>query len=265
VRCRWLAYRVGMDHADVAAYLARIGAAHPAAPDLTALRELHLRHLYAVPFENLSIHLGEPVRLDEKSLLDKVVHRRRGGFCYELNGAFSALLSALGFRVTLLAARVAGAGGMAPLFDHLVLRVDAPEPWLVDVGFGRFCRYPLRLDVRDDQDDPEGTFRIEETPEGDLDVTMDGEPQYRLEPRPRALTDFVFGCWWHQTSPESHFTRNMVCSLAVPGGRITLSGRTLIETSGGARHERELTGDADVLAAYRERFGVTLDRVPALR
>jgi N-hydroxyarylamine O-acetyltransferase len=254
-----------MDRSHVEAYLERLGAAPPSRPDADALRALQERHLRSVPFENLSIHLDEPIRLDHDALVDKLVTRRRGGFCYELNGAFAALLSTLGFQVSLLAARVATApDGFGPPFDHLVLQVDAPEPWLVDVGFGRFSRHPLRLDHRGDQTDPDGVFRIVERDHGDLDVLQDGQPQYRIEPRPRVLADFEPTCWWHQSSPRSHFTRSLTCSLLTDTGRITLSGRRLIRTSGGERHEQVLDDDAQVLAAYRTHFGIDLDRLPTV-
>ncbi|GLY91031.1 arylamine N-acetyltransferase family protein [Actinoallomurus iriomotensis] len=248
-----------MNDSWVDAYLARIGAARPARPDGEALRDLHLRHLLAVPFENLSIHLGEDIVLDPEALVAKVVDRRRGGFCYELGGAFGTLLAALGFDVEILAARVFDGDRLGVPYDHLALRVG---PWLADVGFGDHAHHPLRLDVRGDQPDPGGVFRIAETPEGDLDVSKDGRPAYRLETRPRALGDFEAGCWWHRTSPKSHFTRSVVCSMLTESGRVTLSGRTLIRTTGGERDERELTGDDEVLAAYRSLFGVELDRVP---
>jgi len=255
---------VRVDGPELDAYLARIGAARPARADATALRELQVRHLLAVPFENLSIHLGERIVLEPAALRDKLVRRRRGGFCYELNGAFSELLSTLGFEVTLLAARVFGDDGLGPPFDHLALRVDAggDGPWLADVGFGRHSSYPLRLDTGAEQADPGGTFRIAETADGDLDVIRDGQPQYRVEPRPRSLGDFEPTCWWQQTSPKSHFTRSLVCSLLTEHGRITLSDRTLIRTTGEQRDERTLTGDAEVLDAYRSYFGIVLDRVP---
>src|SRR4051812_31690162 len=116
-----------MDHGTAAGYLERIGIRPeqigPPSPEL--LRELHVRHLESVPFENLSIHLGEPIVLDEDALLDKVIRRRRGGFCYELNGAFGALLTALGFAVEYRAARVFGEGGRLGVpFDHLALVVS---------------------------------------------------------------------------------------------------------------------------------------------
>lgn len=245
----------------VDAYLARIGAERPARADDEALRELHLRHLLTVPFENLGIHLGEDLVLDADALVAKVVDRHRGGFCYELNGAFATLLTALGFEVDLLAARTVGDDGPGIPYDHLALRVG---PWLADVGFGSHTHYPLRLDERGDQDDPGGVFRVAETPDGDIEVGKDGKPVYRLETRPQALRDFRAGCWWHRTSPESHFTRSLVCSMLTGFGRITLSGRTLIRTADGERDERELGGDDEVLDAYRTWFGVDLDRVPEI-
>jgi N-hydroxyarylamine O-acetyltransferase len=254
-----------MDRAVVDSYLARIGARRPARADTEALRDLQVHHLAAVPFENLSIHLGEPILLEEDALLEKVVGRRRGGFCYELNGAFAALLSALGFSVTLQAARVFGPDGLGPPFDHLALRVDLAEPWLADVGFGAFSHHPLRLDVRCDQPDPAGSFRVEDAEDGDLDVLLDGKPQYRLERHPRALRDFEPTCWWQQTSPGSHFATSLVCSLPTETGRVTLSGRSLVETAAGGRRERVLAGDAEVLEAYRAHFGIALDRVPSVR
>jgi len=251
-------------------YLQRIGLATRPAAGVAGLRELQAAHLRAVPFENLSIHLGEPIVLTGDALLAKVVDRRRGGFCYELNGAFAALLRALGYRVTLLQARVFGKdGSLGPPYDHLALRVDLDAPWLADVGFGRFTTYPVRLDARGEQADPAGPVLVR--PAGgadgaggaDLDVLIGGVPQYRLEQRPRELADFRATCWYHQTSPESHFTRSLVCSLPVDGGYRTLSDHTLIETIGGVRTEKPLGDDAEVLAAYGDLFGVVLDRLPA--
>ncbi|HTJ70792.1 MAG TPA: arylamine N-acetyltransferase [Actinospica sp.] len=248
------------------AYLDRIGMPRPdRAADAEYLRLLHGRHLHAVPFENLSIHLGEDVPLDEDALFEKIVTRRRGGYCYELNGIFAALLRALGYRVSLLAVRVYGGKerGFGAPFDHLALRVDLDEPWLVDVGFGRHTEFPLRLDERGGQKDPGGVFRIEETSEGDLDVYRDGTPEYRIEQRPRELADFTIGHGFQRYSPTSHFTRSPFCTILTDTGMITLAGRRLITTTrGGVRSEDELEDDAQILAAYSTYFGLTLDRVP---
>jgi len=132
---------------DVSAYLARINYSGSTVPTCETLRSLHHAHLLTVPFENLDIGLGRPIVLDEDALVRKIVERRRGGFCYELNGAFAALLQAMGFRVSLLSARVSReAGGESPEFDHLTLRVDLKHPWLADVGFGELFLEPLRIE-----------------------------------------------------------------------------------------------------------------------
>lgn len=261
-------YREGeMNEGTALAYLQRFEAMRPATLDAAALRDLHRAHQVAVPFENLSIHLSEPISLDEADLADKIVRRRRGGFCYELNGAFALLLEALGAQVTRMAARVFGDGKPGPPFDHLALAVRLPDgtgPWLADVGFGSHSDYPLLLDSRTGQDDPAGRFLIADAGHGDVDVLKDGEPQYRIELRERALADFGPTCWFQQTSPSSHFTRATICSRLTEDGRISISGRTLIRTSGGSRSEQDLTSDHDVLAAYREHFGIVLSQVPRI-
>jgi N-hydroxyarylamine O-acetyltransferase len=263
-----------VEETEAAAYLDRIAVPWPRRPDVAALRALHRAHLLAVPFENLSIGLGEPISLEPGDLLAKVVTRRRGGFCYELNGAFGLLLETLGFGVRRVAASVYGEAGPGPPLDHLALLVSVPgdrDPWLADVGFGSHSEYPLRFTSRRPQHDPAGTFLLADTREGvgtgtgtDLDVLLDGRPAYRVERRPRSLADFVPMCWWQQTSPKSHFTQSTICSRLTADGRVSLSGRTLIRTSNGTRTETQLPGGSAVLAAYREHFGIALDRVPVL-
>jgi N-hydroxyarylamine O-acetyltransferase len=254
---------VGMDADTVTRYLDRIDAPRPDTPSAGALRELHRRHLVAVPFENLSIHLGEPIVLTEDALVDKIVRRGRGGFCYELNGLFAALLTALGFDVTLLAASVFDADGtLSPAFDHLTLLVALDERYLVDVGFGAHAVHPLRRDWPEAQEDPAGSFLVVDAPGGEVDVLMDGVPQYRAEPRPRRLADFARPCWWHATSPDSHFRTIARCSRLTETGRVSIVGNRLLETVDGERTETTLATDAEVLAAYEKHFGIQLPRVP---
>jgi N-hydroxyarylamine O-acetyltransferase len=246
---------------DIAAYLERIAYSGPVDVSPDTLRGLHLAHLYTVPFENLDIHTGRRLSLDEGALFDKVVTRRRGGFCYELNGLFCALLRSLGFGVTMLSAEVAGkAGGFSAPFDHLTLRVDLDEPWLVDVGFGDGFRLPLRLDDAADQPQGESAYLV--IPDGDYRVLMrhdaggDWTPQYRFTLQEHALPEFADRCLFHQTSPESHFTQGRICTMATPEGRVTLSGMRLILTTPRGRTEMGLAGEAGYAAALRERFGV---------
>jgi N-hydroxyarylamine O-acetyltransferase len=253
-----------IDESALAAYLRRIGVPRPEIADAAALRVLHQAHQMAVPFENLSIHLSEPISLAEDDLIGKIVTRRRGGFCYELNGAFALLLEALGVHVQRVAARVYGERGLGPPFDHLALVVRPPDgsgPWLADVGFGSNSSYPILLDSRQEQADPAGRFLLADAGDADVDVIKGGEPQYRIERRVRSLADFIPSCWWQQTAPQSHFTRTTICSRLTADGRISISGNTLIRTSGGARDEQQLA-DYDMLRAYRDHFGIILDRIP---
>jgi N-hydroxyarylamine O-acetyltransferase len=251
-----------VDDRQVEAYLERIGV-KVGAPDAAYLQELQRSHLRSVPFETLSVHLGERIRLAEEALFDKIVARRRGGFCYELNGLFADLLTALGYEVTRLAASVYTGESLGPPLDHLALRVIADDlPWLVDVGFGAFAQHPLRFDLESEQVDPAGIYRIEQLGNGDVVASENGAPTYRLEPRPRELADFGPTSWWQQTSPESHFTISPICSILTGDGRVTVRGRVLIETTDGLRSERQVDDDGELLAIYRDRFGIALDRVP---
>lgn len=251
---------------QVSAYLDRINITGPLKPDADSLRRLHSAHLHTVPFENLSIHLHEDMSLNTLALYDKIVTRHRGGFCYELNGLFAAALETIGYRVQRHSARTFSPDrGFSPPMDHLALRVTdtAGDTWLADVGFGRHTEYPLRFTDRTDQPDPGGLFRITEYEDGELDILREGEAQYRVDPRPLALSDFVPAMWWQRTSPDAHFTQSLICSrLTENGGRISLNGRKLITTDAAGRHEQELTSDQEVLTAYREVFGIELPRVP---
>jgi N-hydroxyarylamine O-acetyltransferase len=123
---------------DVAAYLTRIGTARPAAPTSAALTALHRAHVRSVPFEDYDIHIGIAISLELDALERKIVHRRRGGYCYELNGLFGALLRELGFAVTLVGAfALDDDGTRGPEAEHARLLVDAVDGgWIVDVGNG---------------------------------------------------------------------------------------------------------------------------------
>jgi N-hydroxyarylamine O-acetyltransferase len=248
---------------DVAAYLARIGFTDSARPDAESLRRLHLAHLFTVPFENLDISLGRQIVCDQERFLHKIVNSRRGGFCYELNGAFAALLRELGFRVSLLSARVARENGSAsPEFDHMALLVELDEPWLADVGFGDSFLEPLRLKTELEQEQPGGPFRI--VPRGNVMIVQrqlaaqTWKSLYQFTLKPHALADFEPRCQWQQTSPHSHFVQQRICTLPTQEGRITLSDLKLIRTEHGKREERLLQNEDEWRAALAEHFGVRL-------
>lgn len=248
---------------NVDAYLDRIGYRGSREPTAETLRRLHLAHLESVPFENLGIHAGEPIVLDDEALYDKVVTRRRGGFCYELNGLFAALLRALGFGVDVLSANVARETGVfTPDFDHMALKVSLDRPWLADVGFGDSFREPLLLDEREEQSQGSEAFRIDS--EGDWFLVMrlrpgeDWRPQYRFTLNRYAYADFEEMCRFHQTSPESHFTQKRICSLATARGCVTLSGMTLMTTHNGRRLERPVKDEDEYAQILHDVFGMTM-------
>ena len=248
----------------VPAYLARIGYAGPVAPTLPVLRGIHRGHMLSVPFENLDISRGRKIVVDENAFVRKIVEERRGGFCYEMNGAFAALLQAIGFQVTLLSARVARQdGSFGPEFDHLTLRVDLGEPWLADVGFGDSFIEPLRLKSGDEQRDDGRTFRIVEARDClQLEKREPGEAwkeQYRFTVQPRQLQEFAVMCTYHQTSPDSSFTRKRLCTRATPEGRITLSDMKLVITSNGRKEEQVLSSEEEWRLALRRHFDVVLN------
>lgn len=243
-------------------------------PSLQTLHALHEAHLLAVPFENLSIHSGQPIILQEEALFNKIVRQHRGGFCYELNGLFAWLLRQLGFQVTLLSAGVARASGsFGPEFDHLTVLVHHLDgaDWLADVGFGDSFLRPLCFEAEVEQADANGrTYRLLREKEVSGEMTTSAscimqqgsgeqwEAQYHFTLQPRQLADFTERCRYHQTSPESHFPQQRICSLAIPTGRLTLSDLRLIMTVHGERQERLLESEEEYRKVLGELFGVVV-------
>jgi N-hydroxyarylamine O-acetyltransferase len=248
---------------DVKAYLERINYRGSLLPTLETLRDLQLSHLLSVPFENLSIHANEPVLLQDKSLFDKIVLHRRGGFCYELNGLFATLLRQLGYNVTLLSAGVAKKdGGFGPDFDHMTLMVLLEDRWLVDVGFGDSFRQPLLIDRRDVQAQGDHSYQISDDGSYFILSENDGitgwKAQYRFTLQAHELADYINMCHYHQTSPKSTFTQRRICTRAKPDGRVTLSDMRLIETEGRERRERVMMDETEYAKILEREFGIIM-------
>jgi N-hydroxyarylamine O-acetyltransferase len=222
---------------QVRGYLNRLGLDRTERPSLPFLTRLQRRHLLRVPFENLDIFWGNPIELDVQATWSKVVERRRGGFCFELNGLFGAALTAMGFQVSLLSARVwrRATRAWGPEFDHLTLAVKLEhQTYLVEVGFGDNFRAPMPL-VPGQQSDVSGRYQLlqaEWQNELVLEHAARGHwrPLYRVDRAPQPLHAFAAMSLWHQTSPTSPFTGHALFSLARPWGRLTLTERHAIET-----------------------------------
>lgn len=242
-------------------YLKRIGLPRRQAADHAFLGNLMLQHLLRVPFENFDVLRGVPIELNLEKLYRKIVLQQRGGFCYELNALFAWLLAELDYSTTMLAAGVYQAGGaFSPLYDHMALKVEIGSiSYLVDVGFGASTVSPIALPDGELQDRG-GRFRIR--PNGDLfllEFDAPGwTPRYRFSPDPQPLEAFVNRCRFHQSSPQSHFTRGVICTIARPNGRLTLSQQALTLTENAATVKVPIVTEEARRCLLQKEFGIHL-------
>jgi arylamine N-acetyltransferase len=254
------------DTVDVAAYFVRVGYRGPAEPTVETVHALVAAHNRSIPFENLDPLLGIPVAdLSAVALADKLVHRRRGGYCYEHNGLMGYVLEELGFGVKRLAGRVVwmNPGGPLPAQTHHVLSVTVPGvdgPLLVDVGFGgQTLTSPIRLEAGPVQETRHEPYRIRELNEGyQLEAEINGEfqPLYMFTTRPQPRIDLEVGSWYVSTYPNSFFVTGLTAALVTDDARWNLRGRNLAIHSGGATEKIRFDTAADVLDALTDRFGI---------
>ncbi len=234
---------------DVDRYLQRVGHAGSTEPTLETLTALQYAHLTRVPFENLDVVAGvEEMRTSLDWSVPKVVERGRGGWCFELNGAFSALLEALGFRVMRLGAAVL-LDGPTKVIDHLTIEVMLDRPYLVDVGFGESFIRPLELNAREPQDGGDATYQFFDSGEG-LTLTKladDGmpTPQYRFRRVGHELADFESASVALRTNPELHWSNKPFATRLLGEGadRVTLLKDRLKLTRSGLTTEQPVEPD----------------------
>jgi len=248
-----------------AKYLKRIKFDGETIPDIYTLRTIHRSHVLNVPFETLDIHEKKEIILESEKLYRKIVEKNRGGFCYELNGLFFGLLKELGYKCKMISARVYNEEGEpGPEFDHMAIVVKLDnQDWLADVGFGDSFFEPLKLELNVDQKQYGKTYRIVEAGNGSLELlrSTDGkefEKQYMFSLKERVLSDYDGMCRYHQTSPDSHFTKKRMCTIAKEDGRVTLSGLKLIENRDKLKRETELKDEAEFKEKLREYFDIVI-------
>jgi N-hydroxyarylamine O-acetyltransferase len=248
---------------DTEKYLRRIGVENFAIPaSAESLKHLQKRHLLSVPFENLDIHWKRPILLSVESFYEKIVGERRGGFCYELNGLFAELLNELGFPSRMISARVStGTGDFGAEFDHMaILTKIGDDEFLVDAGFGDFTAEPLRFVPDEEQRDENGVFSIRKRAGDYFEVVKkegaDWKSEYIFKDSAHDLADYAGMCGFHQTSPDSHFTRGRVCSIMLEAGRKTLTDKKFIETGNGTKSETEVNSEAEFAEILYEEFQI---------
>jgi N-hydroxyarylamine O-acetyltransferase len=262
------------EHAEVAAgnildrdaYLARIGYEGSHEPSLDTLRALHFAHVSSIPFENLDILLGRGISLDLGRIQAKLVTARRGGYCFEQNALFAAVLESLGFMVSRLAARVRfGAVEIRPR-THMLLAVHVnAEPWLADVGFG--CAgplYPVRF--HEAQPNQQGAWQFRVRTEGDQFVLESNEnggwpvDLCAFSPEPQHAVDYEIGNYYTSTHPHSRFVRMLIVEKATPQTRWFLHNQELSEENAETTTTRTIENDDDVRDILADRFGLCFPR-----
>lgn len=223
---------------NIQEYFKRINFTSKVSPTKEVLFELQSNHLENIPFENLDIHYGSKIELNLDKIFDKIVTRKRGGFCYELNSIFNELLIKIGFKTFLISARVYNKNGTyGQEFDHMAIIVEIDTKlFLVDVGFGKFTFEPLELIINQSQLDKYGNFMIDKWNNKYYRVNRlehnEIIPEYIFEFNEKQLIEFEEMCKFHQSNHESHFTKNKVISISKPNGRITLTNTNLKITEG---------------------------------
>jgi N-hydroxyarylamine O-acetyltransferase len=249
-----------LDEGSLQSYLARIGhAARPAsAPELQAL---HLAHATHVPFENLDILRGVPLRLDTAGLLDKLVTRRRGGYCFEQNFLFAAVLRKLGYEVVPLAARVRyRAHGVLPKTHMLLLVRFAEGDWIADVGFGgEGLLLPVPLHEREECRQHAWTYRlVREEAAWLLQSRRDADwtDLYVFTLEPQHPADYEMAHHYMSTHPNSRFTQTLTVQLMSPEVRHILRNLELVEDRGAGTTSRHLAGDDERVEVLDRIFGL---------
>ncbi|MEV5240656.1 arylamine N-acetyltransferase [Streptomyces cinnamoneus] len=253
------------DELDLDAYLDRIGLQGPVEPNAETLRALHRGHVAAIPFENLEVQLGRPVLLDVKALQDKMVTRRRGGYCYEQNSLFAAALERIGFSVTGLGARVrVGSDGMRPV-THMTLKVVADgEEWLCDVGFGgEGLLEPLPLRDGAEARQGEWTFGLTREENGVhalRTLRADGWGDlYAFGPEDRFPVDYVVMNHYTSTHPRSPFVSRVIVQQTESALRRMLVGSMLVTVRADGSTEQREVGAAELHEVLRSEFRIELD------
>lgn len=242
-------------------YLRRIGIEnYNILPNLENLKFLQRRHLFSIPFENLDIHWKRPIVLKPENFAKKILEEKRGGFCYELNGLFYELLNEIGYKNRIISARVSnGKDDFGAEYDHLaILTKIADSEYLVDVGFGDFTAESLKFVLDVEQEDANGIFLIRKFDDDYFEVAKkhggEWKSEYIFKNSERDLSEFSEMCEFHQTSPESHFTRGKVCSIMTNNGRKTLTNDKFIETKNGQKTTTEIDSEENFSELLEREF-----------
>lgn len=248
-------------------YLRRLGYRQTPQNNLQTLNELHKKHLFSIPFENLDIHLKKPLQIELEALYQKIIIEKRGGFCYELNFLFYNLLKEIGFDCQIVSASMYDKKeNLAGQFDHLAILVKLEENWLVDVGYGNLFTEPMKIPSKIDNyvyKDRDAIYKIGQLDESTyiLSESKKGykfKEIYAFETIPRKINEFYEQIDFKQYSKESYFVKNKICTLPTEEGRITLFNAKFIKTMGQEKQERTIQNDDEFYQLVRDEFGMNV-------
>ena len=243
---------------ELDAYLHRINYSGTPAPNLETLKQLQRQHCYAIPYSNLDVQLGRSLSTDIPSSYRKLVERRQGGWCYEMNGLLGQMLECIGFEVQRIAGGVRRKErGDSAMGNHLMLCVQLDEPWIVDVGLGDgpYDPYPLRPHRFEQRgfvyslEHTNGYWRLHNYPGGSA-------PSFDFKREPADEDLLSAKCQWLSSDSESPFMNALVIQRVVPGGYDLQVGRIATEIRPGVRNERLINSADEFVQSIQERFGL---------
>ncbi|WP_435035896.1 arylamine N-acetyltransferase family protein [Pseudomonas neuropathica] len=254
-------------------YLLRLGFDAPPAPTLATLRQLQWRHTGVFPFENLATIAGAPVLIDLPSIEEKILVGGRGGYCYELNNLFFALLLELGFDARSISGRVVmnqPEGSWTARTHRLSLVTIDDVRYISDVGFGGMVpTAPLILDTEAEQATPHEPYRIEKQADGYmLQAKVAGEwrSMYLFDLQRQEDIDYTIGNWYVSTHPESPFAQRLMVARTGDGWRKTLNnGSFAIHRMGASSERREVAQVDELIDLLAREFGLHLHDLPHVR
>lgn len=260
------------DLIDLDAYFERIGYSGDRSPTLQTLQAIHQCHVEAIAYENLNSFLKQPVRLDIKSVQQKLIHEGRGGYCFEQNSLLRIVLITLGFQITNLAARVLWnrPEGITTPLTHMILQVDLEgEPYIADVGFGGITpTAPLQLKPDFKQPTSREPFRLLKTDDAyTLQVLLGHEWRalYRFNLHVQHLIDYEVSNWYVSTHPDSLFVNSLIVTRPGINCRYTLLNNQLTTYYLDGRAERQVLKTVDALwATLEDVIGVRLSTIAGL-
>ncbi len=232
------------------------------------LKELHKCHVMSIPFEAIDVQLKRRINLHAENIYQKVIANKRGGYCYELNLLFHELLSKIGFENYIISAKIFDNGNFGPEFDHMAIVVKLDRLYLVDVGFGDLFIEPLQIESELIQVDKFKKYKIKKNESNDYILTEsllesnDFRIKYKFNILPRTLNDFNQQNDWKQTSGESYFVKNRICTIPIENGRRTIFNNIYKVKDKGHIEEQKIESENKLIEILQNDFNIKIENTP---